>query len=210
MIYSKQMKNKKLLLVLCFLAVLIAAGVFMLKPGKQDSLLSNPPITQPKIVAPSETLKEYQDPSGFSFNYPDNLSITKNDITDNNTYADLQLFSKDVNGSLILKITDSKFTTLDEWLKSNKEATVGEPKEVKLGSLKAFEIKTSDRLLVAALDQKILFTIEIPLVEEDFWMKVYNKILTGFTFELPDNTTASANTNVTSDDVIFEGEEVVE
>lgn len=204
------MRNKKPLLIVCFFILIIAAGIFILKPGQQNNLLTNPLVPQPKTATLSETLKEYQDPSGFSFTYPDNLSITKEDIEDNNTYADLQLSSKDKNGSLILKIIDSEFTTSDEWLAANKKATVGEPKEVKLGNLKAFEIKTSDRLLLAALDQKILFTIEIPLVEEGFWMKVYNKILTGFTFELPENTTTSTNTNTTPDDVIFEGEEVVE
>ncbi len=203
-------KNIKLVLILGFVVLLIITAVVIFRPGQENSPLTNPLIPRPKTAEPSQTNKEYADPAGFSFEFPDNLSITKNEIEDNKTYADLQLTSKDVSGNLTLKITDSKFTTIDEWLKINKEATVGDPKEVKLGNLKAVEIKTSDRLLLAALDQDILFTIEMPLVEESFWMKVCNQIKTGFSFELPDNTASSTNAGSSTADVSFEGEEVIE
>lgn len=192
--------SKKTIITLCFIIGAVILAI----------LISNPLTTQ-KVsyeVIPSETVKEYSDPSGFTFNYPDNLSLDNNEVADDSTYADIQLSSKDVNGSLSLKITDSKYATLDEWLRLNKGA-VKTTKEVKLGDLKAFEAKTNDRLFLGALDKGIFFAIEMPLVEENFWTKVYDQILADFSFTAPEIATAQAEADTSSDDVIFEGEEVV-
>lgn len=201
------MPRKTILTIVLILAAL-AAGLFVFNLNKQKPFSSNPLILQPKKATPSATSIQYDDPSGFSFSYPDNLSIIKNDITDNSTYADLQLSSKDVSGSLNIKIADSKFATLDEWLKLNEKAEVGKPKEVKLGNLKALEIKTGDRLLLGALDQGIFFDIEMPLLETDFWNKAYEKVLANFSFTQADNSSNQGST--TADGVSFESEEVAE
>lgn len=171
---------------------------------KQKNPLSNPKSNLIKKTlektTPSETYIEYTDPAGFNFSYPDNLSISKAEIEDPSTYTDLEIFSKDVNGSLNLKIADSNFASLDDWLKANQIPPSTLTKEANLGDLKALEVKTADRLLLGSLDEGVLFTIELPLIEEDFWMKVYNRLLTAFTFVSPYSST----------DVTFEGEEIVE
>ncbi|MBI2337718.1 hypothetical protein HYU95_00895 [Candidatus Daviesbacteria bacterium] len=205
--------RKYLILIVCLLVTLVVSAYLLLTPKKPATPLLNPSTIfeqkQVKKVLPSETLIEYTDPSGFSFSYPDNLSIVSREITDNNTYADIQLFSKEVSGSLSLKITDSKFKTLDEWLKKNISAGTTS-KDVKLGTLSAKEIILSDRLLLGALDQGISFNIEMPRVEEDFWMNVYNKILSDFSFAAPESAASQAAANTPSSDIVFEGEEVVE
>ncbi|MBI2040324.1 hypothetical protein HYT18_04585 [Candidatus Microgenomates bacterium] len=201
---------KKKIILLAGAVGLTVIGLILLYLRQQNPLSSPQSnlVKTVKEVKPSQTYIEYTDPSGFSFSYPDNLSISKAEIEDTTTYADLQLFSQDVNGSITIKITDSKFTSLDDWLKENKIPPDNISKEVRLGNLNGLEVRTSDRLLTAALDQGVLFTIELPLIEQDFWMKVYEGILAEFTFVSPD-TTASQGTSDSSD-VIFEGEEVVE
>mgnify|MGYP001564909481 CR=1 FL=1 len=194
---------KKALLIILVIAAATAAFV-VLNPFKKGPLISSNLQEVIKVNEPSGTFINYADPAGFVFSYPDNLSITKNETTDSD-YADITLSSKDASGSLNLKIADSKFKTLDEWLKLNKAAAKEEPKEVKLGNLKAMEVKTSDRLYLGALDQGVLFTIEMPLIEEDFWMKVYEKVISGFSFTSPETVATGAGS-----EVIFEGEEVVE
>lgn len=194
--YTQGVKIKIGLIFLILAAVVL--GFLVLRQSEQKKPVSSA-ISEIKKNEPSNTLLDYTDPAGFSFSYPDNLSTVKNETLDNE-YADITLSSKDISGSLNLKITDSKFKTLDEWAKLNK----GEPAEKKLGNLKAMEVKTSDRLYLGALDQGILFTIEMPLLEEDFWMKVYEKVLSGFSFVAPAATAAAP------DDVSFESEEVVE
>lgn len=198
MLYFKNMKKKGFLISLAIGLLLAIVWVLFLRP--QNKPLSSPYSAQvtTKQLKPSETLKEYSDPSGFSFSYPDNLSLTKNQTDDETIYADLQLSVDGVNGSLNLKIADSKFKSIDEWLALNQ----GESEQVKLGNLAAFEVKTNDRLLLGALDQGVLFTIEMPRIDEDFWMPVYKIVLESFSFTLP-------QVESSSDEVIFEGEEVV-
>lgn len=200
---------KKIIVILCTVAGLIAVWVLFFKPAGQKPLVDST-ITQqilPQKAEPSKTFLEYIDPSGFTFNYPDNLSITKKEIEDDNVYADLQLSSNETNGSLSLKVSDSKFKSLDEWLKSNKIESNKNTKEVKLGNLNALEVYLNDRLILASLDQGILFNIEMPLIEKDFWISVYNKILTDFSFASPDST--SSEEISASTDISFEGEDVV-
>ena len=194
---------KKALLIILVIAAATAAFV-VLNPFKKGPLISSNLQEVIKVSEHSSTFINYEDPAGFEFEYPDNLSIAKNETTDSD-YADITLSSKDVSGSLNLKITDSKFKTLGEWLKLNKAAAKEAPKEVKLGNLKAMEVKTADRLYLGALDQGVLFTIEMPLIEEDFWMKVYEKVISGFSFTSPETVATEAGS-----EVIFEGEDVVE
>lgn len=203
------MGKKTLILLLIALGIIGVVKLVLFSPSK--SPLSNPSSGQQAQVAetiPSETTKTYSDPAGFSFSYPDNLSLTKNDLTDA-SYAEVQLSAKGLMGSLILKITDSKFASIDEWAKSIKDV-VGTPKEVKLGNLKALEIKVSSGLKLASVDQGVLFSLDVPNSQNDFWMKVYNKILAEFTFAPPTNADSQGTVSSSSDDVSFEGEEVVE
>ena len=172
--------------------------VFLLISVRNQSKNSISNLPAQARIQPSETLIEYVDPSGFTFSYPDNLSLTKNETADEGTYADILLSANGVNGSLNLKIVDSEFKSIEEWVK-------GTPTEKKLGNLKALEVRLKDRLLLGSLDQGVLFTIEMPLLEEDFWMKVYDKVLANFSFAPP----AEAATG-SSADISFEGEEVVE
>lgn len=208
------MKTKTIFL-LALVVGLIVIGLILIYIQPKKTLLS--PLSSPKSnlietvkeIKPSETDIEYTDPAGFGFSYPDNLSISKAEIEDSNTYADLEIFSKDLSGSITLKMTDSKFRFLDDWLKANQIPVSNTPKEVKLGDLAALEVRTSDRLLLGALDKGVLFTLELPLIEEEFWMRVYHKILTEFTF-VSSNTPTSQEISKSSADIIFEGEEVVE
>lgn len=201
------MDKKTIVLLIIAIGLIGAVAAFFFNPKK--SLLS-PVYTQPKEIAsviPSETLKTYSDPAGFSFDYPDNLSLVNGEV-DESTYADLKLTAGGVEGQLSLKITDSKLASIEDWVK-----TIGTssqtPKEVDLGNLKAQQIETGDKLLLGALDQGVLFNVEIPLSlsNKAFWMNVYTKFLKDFSFAPPSGGTALQGS---SDDITFEGEEVIE
>lgn len=205
--------NKKIALILGGVVILIVVGIWTLNSFQPENSLSTPIQNQQKAVeiTLSKTLKTHTDSAGFIFNYPDNLSLLNNQLKDDNTYAELQLTANGVNDSLVLKISDSKFKSLDEWVKKNNATET--PKETKLGTLKALEVKVSNKLLLGALDQGIFFNIEIPLNEnKDFWMEVYNKVIADFSFVSPaqDTTDQQSTVNFSSDEVTFEGEEVVQ
>lgn len=201
------MRFKTLLIVSLALLAITATYILLRQPIKQTA--SAPTISLLKSVKPqpSKTLKDYTDPSGFSFIYPDNLSLGSNEIEDSKLYADLSLSSKQLSGSLNLKISDSKFNSLNDWA-SQLHSTNLSTSQKKLGNLNALEIKQPDRLLLAALDQGILFTVEMPRLEEDFWDQVYDSVLTSFSFTAPGSNPQIQSSN--DSDATFEGEEVVE
>ena len=192
--------NKILIIVgVLVICSLIGLGIWVSnKPENKNLIQSAQEISfKPR---PSENLKEYEDPTGFKFSFPDDLSIESKEDLDTGSYASLQLFSKDVNGSLSINIVDSKFKSIEEWVKSL--GKVGE--EITLGNLKAMQVKTSDRIYLGALDSGVLFILEVPLIEEDYWTKVYKIVQENFAFTTPQASAA------TSGDVYFESEEVVE
>jgi hypothetical protein len=192
-------------LIIIGLICLGIIGYLIWGPVDKKPNLPNPlaEITESKKTTPSTTLIDYTDPAGFSFSYPDNISLSKNESED--LYADLELYSKEVNGSLMLKIVDSKYKTIDEWVKSTSKDGA---KDVILGTLKAKEIKTSDRLYLGSVDQGIFFSIELPRINDEFWMPVYQKLLANFSFTAPEVAT-SVNAG-SAEGVVFESEEVVE
>lgn len=200
--------NKNVIWLSLFLVFCISIGIFItIFTAKKINPISTLIQLNNKPLIPANTFIEYVDPAGFSFNYPDNLSLEKREIGDTTTYSDIQLFSKDISGSLTLRVEDTKFTTLEDWAKKMGAANdLTSP--AKLGTLKALQFKSVDRLYIGAIDQGILFTIEMPLLEEEFWTKVSSKVTTDFAFITPDNSTAQSAAGVES--VAFEGEEVVE
>lgn len=206
--------NKKnvTLIIAIFLVIGVSIKLFFFK---QPALISpSSQKTENQVaIEPSKTLKNYSDPSGFSLNYPDNLSLLNNELKEENSYAELQITSKDTEGNLLLKIADSKFKTINDWVKSVSAVT---PKEVMLGNLKAMEIIVENKILLGALDSGVLFYIEVNLGvppagqtnKKDFWMSVYSTVLKDFSFSAPIALAAQGATTV--DDISFEGEELVE
>lgn len=208
-------KKTVLLLGLIIGLILVGIGSIIIFGSPSNKTLSTPLANLPQEIiptVPSETFIVYTDPTGFTFSYPDNLSLVKNEVVDTSTYADIQLTAKGVNGNLTLKISDSKLKSIAEWVKVNNPTSQQPPKEVTLGNLKALEVTTNDRLMTAALDQGVLFTVEIPLIEQDFWIKVYNHLLTDFSFaaQASEGIPTSVKGDFPAESVTFEGEEIVE
>ncbi len=201
--------NKKLVITAFLLALLVIISGWVIFNRRNYSLSSPQTDGQLQLqgIAPvpvSKTVKDYEDPSGFNFSYPDNLSLVKNEAKTDRVYADIKLSLKDIDGSINIYISDSNFKTLDDWVKANKTASQT-TKETKLGSLEAVELAGDNKVLLAALDQGVLFTIEQNL-KNDFWMEIYSKILETFNFTSP---AVNASESASSDEVVFEGEEVV-
>lgn len=212
MLYWLLMSKKTVLLLIIaiILVVLIIRTVFT----GQKNYFNNPRITEqePKTeIVLSKTLKTYTDPSGFAFSYPDNLSLINNEITDPKLYADLKLTAKGALGSLALKITESKFNKIEDWVKTNQATASSIPKEASLGNLKALEITTNGKLLLGALDSGVLFNIDLEFGDKkDLWVNVYKKVLEDFSFVSPNKENAVQGGTDTSDSVVFEEEETVE
>lgn len=171
-------------------------------------ITTNTQPSSPEAV-PSKQLKQYTDSSGFSFSYPADLELQKADEMDNSIYSDLTIASVDVDGSLAIKVTDTKLATLDAWVKSSSEPSAKITK-TKLGSLEAVEVSSVTKTTLAAIDQGVLFLITVSHPEQQsYWQNIYKSVSSSFAFAAPQASTASLDQAVDSG-VDFEGEEVIE
>lgn len=162
----------------------------------------------------SKTVKDYTDPSGFTFNYADNLSLEKKESTDSATYATIVLTENDMSGNITISVTDTKIKTTDDWLTQNKYASnAATITQKQLGGLSATEVKTKEKIILIAIDKGILFSVEILFSgDETFWAEAYATVVKSFTFvQPPAETSAGSTSDVASggDDVSIE-EDIVE
>lgn len=159
-----------------------------------------------------EKLSQYSDSAGFSFKYPSSVLVESSDTSDANTYSDLKISASDVSGEIKVKVEDKQSLSSDE--DSNKALSSSpDAKEIVLAGIKGQEIKVDNGINSKFLDKDILFTIEVDFGEEkEFWQKVYNTMVSTFEFSNPSDSQDSTQTDnsQTEEEVIFEGEEIIE
>lgn len=157
--------------------------------------------------------KTYEDASGFSFKYSKDL--TAGDVTPgDNAYYSVVSVKK---GSQELKITtkDVSYSSLEDWLSKDKDAPKGTTLvgAVTLSGISAKQYVYGSRLITAAVDKKILFTID-SLRDPNLWDKVHDRIVSSFTFVNPEATpvpgSSGSGSSGAGDNAIYETEEVVE
>lgn len=211
--------NKKLILITVFFFI-FAIGVVVLlnlRSAKENENLANkdiPQNTQLNIatkVMPSSNLKEYTDPSGFSFSSPDNLNIEKKENED--LYGDLTLSSSEVDGNIAITVSDSKYNSLDLWKAGNKTELTGLlVNESSLGELSGISFNNKDKTTIVVIDQGIEFKIIADYKnQKEYWDSVLSNITSTFSFAAQSSQSVSTVESVSSsEDVVFEGEELVE
>lgn len=213
------MMNKKILLPLIGGTLLAIVVVFfsLSKSSKNQNIRSpvseNNLITTTSII-PKAKLTEYKDPSGFKFSYPENLKLQNKEIENQKIYSLLELtFLKD-QGKIEIRVEDSQLTKIDDWFTNNKEATKpANIKKIKLADIEGRQFTQKDKFLTIALDQGALFTFTVTLGKEGkYWLDANNQILKSFQFILPENTenNVPVGDESSEEDVIFEGEEIIE
>jgi len=200
----------KTILISSLVTIIIVGSIalYLFKNKQTISPLSEDTTTVVLEKLPSKTLKEYVDDSGFSFNYPEDVVISKKEINDDDTYTNLELTAKDIRRSILIKITETQLKSIDDWFLENKLATP--IKDVEFGGLSGKEAKALDKLTAVALDQGVLFTIELNSADE-YWLSVYNTTLSSFAFVQTqvEPVADSASPDFAEGDVILE-EEVIE
>lgn len=202
--------NRKVILMIGAVllgAIVTGTGFFLYQNQTQKSDTSLPPAQEVVVVkpkTPSKTTKTYEDESGFSFAYPDNVDLKTQEITDESTYADITLTAKDVTGSIRISLTDTKLKTSADYFKSLALT------DAKIGDLSGKQRKDADSMSIAAIDQGVLFLIDATLEkDESYWTQVLPIITQSFVFQ-KQAAPASSGSSGSSSDIIFEGEEVVE
>lgn len=207
-------KNKAIVLAIVIVAVSIAAAFYILNSKKTTSSISSDTYrNKPQVdleKQPSKTFKEHFDNSGFNFKYPDDVQVGKIEIKDDITYSNLELTSNQVKGKILIKIVDTQLKSVDDWFAGD-NFMQGNKKEIKIGEISGVQLQMDNKILAAAINQKILFTIEVDEQSSKYWQSVYAVVLSTFSFVPQGESVQSQEQSLddSSSDVVLE-EEIVE
>lgn len=199
--------NKITIIVISSLLAL--AVVFVLLTQKPKNPASDSLLSPTKTVSPQIQLKTYNNASGFSFKYPESFALFEKGADDESIYAWVELTDSENKEAISVKLEDSDLEKIDDWFTaSNKKDIKGKIGKVKLADLDGRQFITEEgQITTLALDEGgVLITIS------GNSSSVHQQIVSSFIF-----TQSTQNTSDTSgtsgdggEDIIFEGEEVIE
>jgi len=137
------------------------------------------------IPTPAQLLT-WNDPNGFTFQYPEGLSINKHD-EDKENYAHLEFTHPDHAGNLIVWGKDPARGVTDAagWVKNEKRFTGASVLDTQLGGqvAKKIMIEGITRIVVSgAVYDTILWSVEAKLEDAKFWTDVHTTITDSFSF----------------------------
>ncbi len=212
---------KKILVIILVVATVGILGYVVYSSKKKESARKiNIPVVETIVTSPSTSqvgLKKYMDEVGFSFFYMKEVEVKPLVVSDNTVYSMLELTSKNNPGKVTIIAKTSFLKTVDGSFKND----VKDIKKLKLADLEARQIEQEGKIVTVALDQGVLFEITVDYKEsKNFWSEVNNKIIASFVFELPEAPSTTINSNdggsiensgaSGDEDVIYEGEEIIE
>ena len=186
--------------------LLISGIVFVILTQKTKIPASNNLIYPTKTVSSQAQLKTYTNDSGFSFKYPESFTLSEKEVDDESTYAWVELTNPQNKDVISIKLEDSDLKKIDDWFTaSNKKDIKGEIKKVKLADLDGRQFTNKkNQLATLALDEGgVLISIS------GNSSSVHQQIVSSFIFTQSSQTTTDTS-NTSEEDIIFEGEEVVE
>lgn len=188
----------KVWIAILALAVILGGGItFLIIKNSQQSSETATQLTQniDQSVEEEITTKSYKDEAGFSFNYPDTLTVK--DITPNDdSYYSLVDISKGGKSA--------KITVQDGTYKISENAKlVG---STTMAGLPAKQYSYQGNLVTFANKDGIMYVVE-SLDDNDFWTKTHNIIVDSFSLG---SDTKSTSPSGNSGSVIEEEEVIVE
>ena len=191
--------------------LLISGVVFVLVTQRPKNPVSDSLIYPTKTVSSEPQLKTYFNDSGFSFKYPESFTLSEKEVADESIYAWVELTNPKNKDVVSIKLEDSGLAKIDDFFTTpnKKNGIKGEIKKVRLADLDGRQFTDKEnQLTTLALDEGgVLVSISgNPL-------SIHLQIVSGFIFTQSAQTTTDTSTDSGGsgeEDIIFEGEEVVE
>ena len=173
--------------VLAGVGVLVAVGVigssiyfgfFAKKPPQKPGNEAAPKTSGQQLLT-------WDDPAGFTFDYPDGLTVDKHD-EDQKNYAHIEFTSKDHPGSVIVWAKDTTAADTAAWVKAEAQFKGANVLETTLAGLPARKIlltTPTKMLIVGTVSDNIVFSVVSTLADETFWSGVQTKMTDSFAFK---------------------------
>lgn len=177
--------NKKLVVAIgvgCVL--LVAAGLLYvfrekLMPGLGEKTL--PTGSQESTPKYSFTWQLWEDPAGFSFEYPKELKLNPHP-EDETSYAHLELTSPDQPGTVTITVNDAEYPDIESWMSEDELVKGGSGLDTKVASMAAKKVALGkDREITAFIDwDQVVYVVDATGENRDYWKPIYNHVLDSF------------------------------
>ncbi len=142
-------------------------------------------VTSTPTPTPAVELTTWNDPAGFSFQYPKDLSVNKHE-EDPDNYAHVELTNKAHPGSIIVWASDVS----SAWPPKG-----GTHIDTTLGGIPAKKIliaSPSAKLIVGAISDGLLFKIEGTYADKQYWQPIEDTVIKSFMFVTDTSAPVSA------------------
>jgi len=181
------MSKKTIVIIVIFLLIVSGLGfVFKDKLGFFKSEGSSLGLDRRKVDKKEKTIDfvwaSWEDPAGFSFDYPQEATIDAH-LEDEVNYANLEITSEGKKGKIIILCNDSQYIDIDDWLEKDQLVRDGSGLETEIASMSARKVALGEgREVVGFIDwDEVLYTVDFqPEEEVDYWRSVFNHLLQSF------------------------------
>jgi hypothetical protein len=180
---------KKFLIITLLIVIIAAAGsIYVFQKRQQATTSTTSQGTDQTTPTPTTVPQElilWQDPNGFTFQYPKDAEVNKHD-EDTTNYAHIELTHKNHPGGIIIWAKDTAVLDGAAWVKSEKTLVGGTVFDTTLGGIsgKKVLLTTPRKLVVSAIvDSGVVFYVEGAFEDSEYWSKAYDAITTSFSFQ---------------------------
>lgn len=208
-----RMKRVLIFLVIAVLLGGVGGGAYLYYSGTAKNIISPKGEDTAAKPTPTPTLVTWDDPAGFSAQYPDGLTVNKHD-EDKDNYAHVEFTNAAHPGGLIIWVKDlpKGITTTASWGKKMSASSSAILFDTTIGGQPAQKVLNSSpnkTVAVGAVYDGVLWTVETNLADASYWQSVHDTIVGSFTFK-PVSTPAAAAAAPDASDQPVDEEEVIQ
>lgn len=192
----------------------LLTGIFLWKTKYSRPVVS--PITSLSNTdsTPTSALTTWEDPAGFTFSYPEGLTVDPHP-EDQENYAHVEFTSPSHPGRVIVWAKDlpAGNQRLEAWIKENKlyaGATLIDSTFVGQPAKKILLATTPQQRHVVAYVDGLLFIVEVSLDDSAFWSGVADQIVDTFAIVPLQEEAESVGAAPASDFIEADEEEIIE
>lgn len=202
-------KNKIIIAAVALVLIvgLVVAAVFFYKPQDKASPLpfAGQDAGNKKSTQKVEGDEIYKDEAGFSFKYPNGITVADITPSDNVYYSMVSL--KRGGQEMTIAMKDTNFKDAAEWLGKDEAAPPGAVLSgaVSLAGIPAKQYSAGREFLTIAVDRGVLYLVRSPK-DAGFWDSVHDIAVSTLALSKPEPATGTGS----GDGAIYEDEEVVE
>lgn len=173
-----------IILIAGLLLGVIGAGVYLYFSPKTAP---EAPVVTEVSPTPAPNLVLWDDPAGFTMQYPEGVQLNKHD-EDKENYARVELTDPNHPGSLIIWVKDLPKGVADtvSWGKKMSTPSSAISFDTTLGGNPAQKILVSSpvkTVTTGAVYDGVLWYIEATLTDEAYWQSVYDGVVSSFIFK---------------------------